>query len=146
MKKESENIFLVLVNKLQILPSWLFLFLFASFEIHRRLLFLFVQKLPPQIYSYLPESKLFAEYCGLVARFCISFCTKPFMNQHLLSLKEVQLHSEITLLMRSWGGTKKRSQGNVLDFSVFFSLRFKFYLKKVMSGGQKKHSNQSGIR
>ena len=40
------------MNNLQKVPIWqiLFLFLFPSFGIHK--LFLFVQKLPPQIYSY----------------------------------------------------------------------------------------------
>ena len=42
----------------------LFLFLFASFGIHELFLFLFVQKLAPQIYSYsyLWEKLLFADH------------------------------------------------------------------------------------
>ena len=49
-----ENLFKVFVNYSQILPIWqiLFLFVFASFGIHELFLFLFVQKLAPQIYSY----------------------------------------------------------------------------------------------
>ena len=44
----------VFVNYIRILPSWqiLVLFLFASFKIQKLFLFLFVQKLAVQIYSY----------------------------------------------------------------------------------------------
>ena len=49
-----KNRYEVFENYLQILPIWqiLFLFLFASFGIHKLFLFLLVQKLALQIYSY----------------------------------------------------------------------------------------------
>ena len=54
------------MTNLQILPirQILFLFLFASFGIHELFLFLFVQKLAPQIYSYsyLREKYLLADH------------------------------------------------------------------------------------
>ena len=53
------------MNYSRILPLWqiLFLFLFACFGIHKLFLFLFIQKLAPQIYpySYLREKILFAD-------------------------------------------------------------------------------------
>ena len=61
-----KNRYQVFVNYLQILPIWLILFLFllASFGIHKLFLFLFVQKLGPRIYSYsyLRENLLFADH------------------------------------------------------------------------------------
>ena len=54
---------------MQILTIWriLFLFLFASFGVHKIFLFLFVQKLDPQIYSYsyLQEKLLFADHWNI---------------------------------------------------------------------------------
>ena len=50
-KKEREYFLKVFVNNSPILPL-LFLFLFASYEIHKLFLFLFLQKLAQQIYSY----------------------------------------------------------------------------------------------
>ena len=48
----EKNRYQVFMNYLRILPIWqiLFLFLFASFGIHKLFLFLFVQNLAPQIY------------------------------------------------------------------------------------------------
>ena len=54
------------MNNSRILPIWwiLFLFLFASFGIHKLFLFLFLQKLAPQIfsYSYSWEKLLFTDH------------------------------------------------------------------------------------
>ena len=49
-----ENRYQVFVSYLGILPIWriLFLFLLASFGIHKLFLFLFIQNLAPRIYSY----------------------------------------------------------------------------------------------
>ena len=61
-----EKILQVFVKKLRIHPIWriLFLFLFASFEIHKLFLFLFIQKLAQRIYtySYLRVKELFADH------------------------------------------------------------------------------------
>ena len=55
------------MNNLWIVPVWqiLFLFLFASFGLHKLFLFLFVQKFAPWIYSYSysQEKYLFADHC-----------------------------------------------------------------------------------
>ena len=62
-----KNRYQVFVNYLRILSIWqiLFLFIFASFGIHKLFLFLFLQKLAPQIYSYSysREKLLFADHC-----------------------------------------------------------------------------------
>ena len=67
IKKKRKEIFYVFLNSLQILVVWqiIFLFLFASFEICKPFLFLFVQKLACQIYSYSysqKKKKIFAEH------------------------------------------------------------------------------------
>ena len=83
-KQFWEFFYQVFVNILRILPIWriLFLFLFVSFGTNKLFLFLFVQKLAPQIYSYsylLGGKKLFAEHWniqtpkGLVV---VKWCTK----------------------------------------------------------------------
>ena len=64
---KKKYIYQVFVNYSWILPIWqiLFLFLFASFGVRKLFLFLFVQKLAPQnySYSYLREKLLFADHC-----------------------------------------------------------------------------------
>ena len=71
-----KNRYQIFVNYSRIPPIWqiLFVFLFASYGIHKLFLFLFVQKLAPQIYSYsfLLEKLLIADHCSL------SFCNKVF--------------------------------------------------------------------
>ena len=62
-KKSEKGIHQLFVNNLQILSirQILFLFRFSNVKIHKLLIFLFVEKLPPPIYSY--------SYCGLMKLF-----------------------------------------------------------------------------
>ena len=105
----QKNRYQVFVNCSPILPIWwiLFLFLFASFGIHKLFLFLFVQKLAPRIYSYSysREKLLFADHCYSGERGTISY--RAFFLHRIFQhvTWHIPLNSETLWIIDFWSKT-----------------------------------------
>ena len=96
-----KNSYQVFMNYSRILPIWwiLFLFLFASFGIHKLFLFLFIQKFAPRIYSYSYslEKLLFPDHCqriflgvwGITALNWLEYCSSGSVFLHRIYITTI---------------------------------------------------------